>query len=553
MKFPKKQAQRLIPEYLLDYTTKLNESHPDPTESWGGGSGGSDYTAGDGIDITNNVISVDGTIAKKSEIPTNYVTLDTEQTITGLKTIGETSGTISEVDFSGFTFKLSNKAINNPEADIKIRNSSYDGYQHPTIYSTKGLYVNLAKIKLGDEGNNTYGITMPDSTTWETDRVLATTNDIPSLDGYATQTWVQEQGYATSSSLATVATTGNYNDLTNKPDLSIYAQSSNLSTVATTGSYNDLTDKPTLATVATSGSYNDLSDKPYIFPSSRIVDIDTKQDITGIKTFESLIHVKDITHTEEIDILPDSFNYNVTSIDTNEKTRAKFKLPTSKPKGTVDAPTEYTFATNDDIPTVNNPTITFTQGGTTKGTITLNQSGDQTIEFDAGGGGGGSTTNMVTTDTKQEITGEKTFVGTKRIKFKQHYSDDRLGFTGYDASGIEVGYLEMTKTDRDFTGNPTSNILGYWSNINSATNPSSDAMLGFKYFTKDSDGNTRNYKLVVPTRYNETSVTRYIPISVNGNTADNTGNINVPTETLVFTLADNSTVTVNVMTGATVS
>ena len=78
-------------------------------------------------------------------------------------------------------------------------------------------------------------------------------------------------------------------------------------------------------------------------------------------------------------------------------------------------------------------------------------------------------------------------------------------------------------------------------------------MLGFKYFTKDSDGNTRNYRLVVPPRYNETSVTRYIPISVNGNTADNTGNINVPTETLVFTLADNSTVEVNVMTSATVS
>ena len=70
MVFPKKQGQRLIPEYLLDYATKLNESHPDPTESWGGGSGGSDYTAGDGIDITNNVISVDNTIAKKSEIPT---------------------------------------------------------------------------------------------------------------------------------------------------------------------------------------------------------------------------------------------------------------------------------------------------------------------------------------------------------------------------------------------------------------------------------------------------------------------------------------------------
>lgn len=36
------------------------------------------------------------------------------------------------------------------------------------------------------------------------------------------------------------------------------------------------------------------------------------------------------------------------------------------------------------IPTVNNSTITFTQGGTTKGSITLNQSSDATIALDAG-------------------------------------------------------------------------------------------------------------------------------------------------------------------------
>ena len=43
-----------------------------------------------------------------------------------------------------------------------------------------------------------------------------------------------------------------------------------------------------------------------------------------------------------------------------------------------------------DIPTVNNPTITFTQGGVTKGSFSLNQSSDQTIALDAGGSGGGS-------------------------------------------------------------------------------------------------------------------------------------------------------------------
>lgn len=44
---------------------------------------------------------------------------------------------------------------------------------------------------------------------------------------------------------------GNYNDLTNKPTLF-------------SGNYNDLTDKPNLSAVATSGSYNDLSNRPTI-------------------------------------------------------------------------------------------------------------------------------------------------------------------------------------------------------------------------------------------------------------------------------------------------
>lgn len=91
-----------------------------------------------------------------------------------------------------------------------------------------------------------------------------------------------------------------YNVLSNPPDLSVYAKKADLAKVATSGSYNDLTDKPEipdvpnvvqttgtsttsvmsqkavtdelnkkansedLAQVATSGSYNDLSNKPAI-------------------------------------------------------------------------------------------------------------------------------------------------------------------------------------------------------------------------------------------------------------------------------------------------
>lgn len=59
-----------------------------------------------------------------------------------------------------------------------------------------------------------------------------------------------------STSLATVATTGAYSDVTGTPTLA---------TVATTGAYADVTGTPTLATVATSGSYNDLSNQPTSF------------------------------------------------------------------------------------------------------------------------------------------------------------------------------------------------------------------------------------------------------------------------------------------------
>ena len=101
--------------------------------------------------------------------------------------------------------------------------------------------------------------------------------------------------YAQSANLATVATSGDYADLTNKPtipaaqvqsnwaendssskayiqnkpDMTAYAQTAKLATVAVTGDYADLLNKPALATVATSGSYADLSNKPSI-PAAQV-------------------------------------------------------------------------------------------------------------------------------------------------------------------------------------------------------------------------------------------------------------------------------------------
>ena len=65
---------------------------------------------------------------------------------------------------------------------------------------------------------------------------------------------------------------------------SINNLSSSLSTVATSGSYNDLSNKPSLSTVATSGSYNDLSNKPTI-PTVNNATLTIQKNGTNVQTF----------------------------------------------------------------------------------------------------------------------------------------------------------------------------------------------------------------------------------------------------------------------------
>lgn len=67
-------------------------------------------------------------------------------------------------------------------------------------------------------------------------------------------------------------------------DLSGYVQFTDLATVATSGSYNDLSGKPSLATVATSGSYNDLSNKPTI-PTVNNATLTIQKNGTNVATF----------------------------------------------------------------------------------------------------------------------------------------------------------------------------------------------------------------------------------------------------------------------------
>ena len=86
---------------------------------------------------------------------------------------------------------------------------------------------------------------------------------------------------ADASSLATVATSGSYNDLSNKPTIPAAQVNSDWS--ANSG-VAQILNKPTLATVATSGSYNDLSNKPTI-PTVNNATLTIQQNGTSLGTF----------------------------------------------------------------------------------------------------------------------------------------------------------------------------------------------------------------------------------------------------------------------------
>lgn len=121
---------------------------------------------------------------------------------------------------------------------------------------------------------------------------------IPSLTGYATQTWVQGLGYITKTtadslyqakgSYLTSVSLATINDLHANWDALLKATPSAYITRWPSASEVD-----GLATVATSGSYNDLSDKPSIYTPTVNAASGTKTIWTGTQTEYEAVTSKD--------------------------------------------------------------------------------------------------------------------------------------------------------------------------------------------------------------------------------------------------------------------
>ena len=131
--------------------------------------------------------------------------------------------------------------------------------------------------------------------------------------GARPSSWSQVSGKP---SFATVATSGSYNDLSNKPTIPAAQVQSNWN--ATSG-MGVILNKPNLSTVATSGSYNDLSNKPSIPTIPSILSIAdgktgtaTTQRTISAKNLKEIIlhHAAESTHTHTYE--------NITGLETNK-------------------------------------------------------------------------------------------------------------------------------------------------------------------------------------------------------------------------------------------
>ena len=97
----------------------------------------------------------------------------------------------------------------------------------------------------------------------------------------------------------------------------------------------------------------------------------------------------------------------------------------------------------------------------------------------------------VTTNTDQNITGTKTFVGSKKVGFKQSTANDKLGFTLYGNTGTERGYLEFNPT------NTIDGVAGLMTLGNYATSAASLTQVGFRRYSNIS-GASGAYNLLMP-------------------------------------------------------
>ena len=198
-------------------------------------------------------------ILNKPTIPDAQIQSDWTQSDNTKKDFIKNKPTLATVATSGSYNDLSNKptipTVNNKTITIQKNGTAITDGSFTLNQSTDksiNITMSASDVGLGNVPNVTTNNQTPTFTQASTRANIASGEKLSVIFGKIMKFFAD---------LKTVAFTGSYNDLTNKP--SIPSAQVNSDWTASSG-VAEILNKPTLATVATSGSYNDLSNKPSI-------------------------------------------------------------------------------------------------------------------------------------------------------------------------------------------------------------------------------------------------------------------------------------------------
>lgn len=402
------------------------------------GGGGSSYTAGDAIDLTGNAISVkvDGTsiglnasneLELKATIPAAQIQSDWTQadntkvdfiknkptlgSLAGKDTVDYTTditnkptlGSLAAKDTVDYATDVTNKPtigagiitftqgsttlgtidVNQTTATTINIPSSGGGGGGSTYAAGNGIDISALDVISAKVDNSTIGFTAGGEL--ELKAIIPTdTGDLTNnagyitssaLSGYATETWVGNQGYLTGITSGDVTTALGYTPYSSaNPD----GYTSNIGTVTSVNNINpDSNGDVTLP----------------IPDTTNMVTTNTTQTISGTKTFSTETHftgnltfdsalgtpiIRGMSGASYRNMITRSNTYTtVTAGNTSDNLILKGAL--TRPKYSHDSSDGGYLALYSDIPTVNDSTVSFTINGVSAGSITTNQSSGSTI------------------------------------------------------------------------------------------------------------------------------------------------------------------------------
>ena len=231
---------------------------------------------------TNNTELINGAeyVTKDTSDLTNYTKTSDQPDLTLSTLVYDTQYNLRGIELDGVQYNVLTNVEANPGSttqdltSIKIGGVNYSINGSTAINDIKVNGYTIVSDKIANLYTQT-AYNYPDNK-------IATMADIPVTDVTVGGTSVVSSGVAAIPALFS----GNYNDLTNKPDsvsgtndgtnwtsLTIGSNTYGLAGESGSVDWSDILNKPTLSTVATSGSYNDLIDKPIVnYPSDIIQD-----------------------------------------------------------------------------------------------------------------------------------------------------------------------------------------------------------------------------------------------------------------------------------------